>query len=137
MAFSSKQYSWCDISVAFGGRIIDGITAVEYKESQEKEYLYGRGCRPHGIVTGNRTYEGKVSLWQSEVEAMIRDAPNKDILRLNFPLTISYVPHDGGQIVVDVLQNCQFTELPKGMNQGDKNAIIELPIMFTGVKKQQ
>ena len=134
--FNSKQYAWCDISVAFGGRILVGVTEVEYTEKREKDLLYGRGCKPHGVVAGNRSYEGKVSIWQSELEAMTRDAPNNDILNLSFDLVITYVPLDGGQIVTDILKNVEFTEVKKGMKQGDKNMIVELPILFTDVKRQ-
>lgn len=34
--FSSKQYAWSDISIAFGGRIIAGVTEVEYTEKKRK-----------------------------------------------------------------------------------------------------
>lgn len=135
--WSSKQYAWCDISVALGGRIINGITEVEYTEKIEKEKLYGRGCKPHGVVRGNRDYEGKITLWQSELEAMTRDAPNKDILNLSFDIVVSYVPHDGGQIVTDILKGVEFTEIKKAMKQGDKNMLVEMPIIFLDVKRQQ
>ena len=86
---------------------------------------------------GNYSYEGKVSIWQSELEAMTRDAQNKDILTLNFDLVVAYVPKDGGQIVTDILKGVEFTEVKKAMKQGDKNMIVELPIMFLDVKRQQ
>lgn len=135
--FSSKQYSWCDLSIAFGGRIIEGVTEVEYTEKKEKDFLYGRGCKPHEIIGGNTSYEGKVSIWQSELEAMTRDATNKNILALEFDIVVSYVPSDGGQIVTDILKKVQFSEVKKSMKQGDKNMIVELPILFTDVKRQQ
>lgn len=135
--FSSKQFAWCSISIAFGGRILNGATEIEYTEKKEKDYLYGRGCKSHGIVGGNYSYEGKVSIWQSELEAMTRDAQNKDILTLNFDLVVAYVPKDGGQIVTDILKGVEFTEVKKAMKQGDKNMIVELPIMFLDVKRQQ
>ena len=134
--FDSKQYAWCDISIAFGGRILIGVTEVEYTEKREKDFLYGRGCRPHGVVAGNRSYEGKISLWQSELEAMTRDALSNDILGLSFDLVVSYVPLDGGQIVTDILRHVEFTEVKKGMKQGDKNMIVELPIIFIDVNRQ-
>ena len=134
--FDSKQYAWCDISIAFGGRILIGVTEVEYTEKREKDLLYGRGCKPHGVVAGNRSYEGKISLWQSELEAMTRDAPSKDILGLSFDLVVSYVPLDGGQIVTDILRHVEFTEVKKGMKQGDKNMIVELAIIFIDVDRQ-
>jgi hypothetical protein len=134
--FNSKQYAWCELSIAFGGRIIIGVTELEYTEKREKDLLYGRGCKPHGIVAGNRSFEGKVSIWQSELEAMTRDAKDNDILNLSFDLVAAYVPLDGGQIVTDILKNVEFTEVKKGMKQGDKNMIVELPILFTDVKRQ-
>jgi hypothetical protein len=135
--FSSKQYSWCDLTIAFGGRILEGITEVEYTEKKEKDFLYGRGCKPHAIVGGNRSYEGKVTIWQSELEAMTRDSKNKDILSLEFDIVASYVPSDGGQIVTDILKNVQLSEIKKGLKQGDKNMLVELPILFTDIKRQQ
>jgi len=78
--------SAADAGRAFGGRILIGVTEVEYTEKREKDLLYGRGCKPHGIVSGNRSYEGKISLWQSELEAMTRDALSNDILGLSFDL---------------------------------------------------
>lgn len=135
--FSSKQYSWCDLSIAFGGRIIEGITSLEYTEKKEKDFLYGRGCKPHSIVSGNRSYEGKVTVWQSELEAMTRDSSNKDVLSLEFDIVATYEPKDGGQIVTDILKNVQFQEVKKGLNQGDKNMTVEMPILFTDIKRQQ
>lgn len=135
--FSSKEYSWCEMTIDWGGRIIDGITEIEYTKKQEKGVLYGRGGDPHKVLRGNKSYEGKVSIWQSELEAMTRDAPDKDILKLNFSVGVSYVPHDGGQIVRDTLISVEFTEVKKGMKQGDMNMIVELPIIFTRIKNQQ
>lgn len=135
--FSSKQYKWPDLSIVLGGRILEGITAVEYTEKVEKDFLYGRGAKPHNTVSGNYSYDGKISIWQSELEAMTRDAPKGDILLLNFDIVIAYVPAGGGQIVTDILKGVEFTEVKKGMAQGDKNMIVELPIIFTDVKRQQ
>jgi len=89
------------------------------------------------IVRGNKSYEGKISVWQSELEAMVQDAPGKSILNLNFDIIVSYVPEDGGVMVTDVLSGCEFTETKKAMKQGDKNMIVELPVIFLEVKPQQ
>lgn len=136
-AISSKQYSWNDISVATGGRIIEGITEVEYSVKQEKDVLRGRGNKPHGILRGNFDYEGKIMLWQSEVEAMIKDAPNKNILALKFDVIWAFAPTDGGETVTDILVGCEIKEYKKSMKQGDKNMLIELPFIFLDVKNQQ
>lgn len=135
--YSSKNYSWNDVSIAVGGRIIEGIEDIEYTEKQDKGVLRGRGGKAHRITRGNKDFEGKITLWQSEVEAMIKDAPKKDLLALNFDIIWSFVPDDGGATVTDVLVSCEFTEKKKGMKQGDKNMLIELPFIFLDVKPQQ
>jgi len=135
--YNSEQYQWDDLSIAYGSRILEGITGLEYTEKQEKDYLYGRGAKPLKVVRGNKTFEGKIKIWQSELEAMIRDAPNNDVLSLKFNVTVANVPKSGGQTVIDILKDVEITEVPKGMNQGDKNQIIELPIIFLDIARQQ
>ncbi len=99
--------------------------------------MYGRGNKPHSIQEGNRSYEGKLSLWQSVLEAMIRDSKDKDILNLSFDLVVTYLPKGGGQTVTDILKDVEFTEIKKGMKQGDKNMEIELPFIFLDIERQQ
>jgi len=135
--FDSKQYSWAEVSVAVGGRIITGIQSVEYTVKQDKELLYGRGNEAHGITRGNKSGEGKISVWQSELEAMTESAPDKDILKLQFDQVISYTGEDGGKTVTDILKTCEITEYKKGMSQGDKNMLVELPYIFTKLKPQE
>jgi hypothetical protein len=134
---SSKQYSWNDISISIGGRIIEGATDLEYVVKQEKTVLRGRGPKGHKILRGDKDYEGKITLWQSEVEAMIKDAPNKDILSLGFEIIWAFAPTDGGETVIDVLTSVEVKEYKKAMKQGDTNMLIELPIIFLDIKHQQ
>lgn len=134
---SSKQYSWNDISVAIGGRIIEGIVDVEYTAKQEKTVLRGRGGKGHNILKGNEDFEGKLSLWQSEIEEMISESPNKNLLKLRFDIIWSFVPEDGGATVTDILKTVEIKEYKKGMKQGDKNMLVELPILFLDLLPQQ
>ena len=133
---SSSQYSWNDISISIGGRILDGVDSIEYTAKQDKTILRGRGGKGHKILRGEKDFEGKIVLWQSEIEAMIKDAPNKDILALNFEIIWAFAPLDGGAVVIDVLTSCEFKEYKKGMKQGDKNMLVELPFVFLDVKPQ-
>lgn len=134
--YSSKQYSWNDISIAIGGRIIEGIVDVEVTVKQEKSVLRGRGVKGHQILRQNKDVSGKLSLWQSELEAMVESAANKDVLKLSFDIVWAYVPSDGGTTVVDVIQTCEITEFKKGMKQGDGNMIVELPYIALDFKPQ-
>jgi len=137
MSESSKQYSWNDISVAIGGQVLEGVTDIEYTRKQEKDLLRGRGNKAHGITKGNIDVEGKMTLWQSLIEEMIAEAPNKDILKLEFDIIWSFVPEDGGTTVTDIIKTVQIKEYKKGMKQGDKNMLVELPFMALDVLSQQ
>ena len=134
---SSKQYSWNDISVAFGGSIHEGVTDIEFTAKQDKSVLRGRGAKGHNILRGDKDFEGKITLWQSLIEEMIAEAPNKDLLSLSFDIIWSFVPEDGGATVVDVLKTVEIKEFKKGMKQGDKNMLVELPFMFLDYLPQQ
>lgn len=137
MDFNSEEYSWADVSVAYKGIILEGCTGVKYTSKQEKELLYGRGNKPHKVIRGNKSYEGTLKLWQSLLEQMTAISSTGDLLDENFDLVVSYVPQSGGAIVVDILKGAEFTEVSKGMEQGDKSSIIELPITILSVKPQQ
>jgi len=135
--FDSKQYSWSEVSVALGGRIVTGVQNVEYTKKQEKSILRGRGNKGHKILRGNIDCDGTIEVWQSELEAMTRDAPDKDILKLEFDLTVAYVPEDGGQTVTDICKTCEILEVKKAIKQGDGNMIIPLPFIFLELKPQE
>lgn len=135
--YSSRQYGWNDITIAIGGRIIEGITEVECTVKQEKEVLRGRGKKGHQILRGNTGVEGKFTIWQSELESMIHDAPDKDILSIQFDIVWSYAASASDPTVTDIIKTCEITEYKKGMKQGDKNMLVELPYIALDVKHQQ
>lgn len=135
--YNSKQYGWKDLTIAYGGRIIEGITELEYSKKQSTDYLYGRGNDPHDIVEGNNEYEGKITIWQSELEAMLRDAKNNDLSTLRPDIIVTYIPGELGQSVTDILKNVRFSEYKKSLKQGDKNMLVELPFKFTKLLVQQ
>lgn len=137
ITFDSKQYGWKDITISFGGRIIEGVTEVKYTAKRKKGYLKGRGNKPHDILRGDYEFDGSIELWQSTVESMVKTAKDNDILDISFDIIIAYVPKEGGQTVIDILKGVELTEVGKGMKQGDLNMVIGLPIMFLEVKNQQ
>lgn len=134
--FSTKQFKWCDVTVVYGGKVIQAVS-LEYASKQEKEYLYGRGCKAHAIQSGNIENEGKIGVWQSELESLIRDQKlkGKSLLDLSFDVTIAFTSTEGVN-VIDTLKGVQFTEIPKSISQGDKRMAVELPIMFLDIEYQ-
>lgn len=135
--FNSREYEWADVTVVMAGRIVTGIRGVEYKESLEKELIYGKGNKPRGIQHGNYSYDGKITLLQSELDALQTAAKiaHSNILELNVDLVVAYGnPAKGDIIHTDVLRHVEFTEVPKTINQGDKFMEVSLPFVFLSKK---
>ncbi len=140
MEFNSKQYAWVNIEVAPFGQKMAGCRGVKYKKSQEKEAVYGAGSMPHSIQPGNVTIEGELSMLQSTLENILEvaratlgsGASLTDIPPFDLP--VSYKPKFGGQIVTDVIKFAEFTELEKGMSQGDKFMEITVPFVALDIQ---
>ena len=132
--FNSREYEWSDINVVMAGRNVTVFRAVSYTSKQEKEALYAKGNKPHSIQRGNKSYEGSISLVQSEYEAL-KQAAGGDILDASIDLVVSYGnPTKGDTIVTDLLQGVEFTDDKTEWKQGDKFQEKELPFIFLDKK---
>lgn len=131
--FDSREYEWADVTVVMAGRDVIGIRGVGYTASQEKEALYAKGNKPHGIQRGNKSYEGYIRILQSELDALSERAGG-DVLDVSFNIVVSYGnPSKGDIIHTDLLSGVEITSKPKSMNQNDKFMEIELPIVMLDV----
>jgi len=131
---NGREYEWADVTVVGAGRDIVGVLGVEYSEKQEKEALYGKGNKPTGIQKGNKSGEGTLKVRQSELEGLEDLSPSHSILDLQINLAVSYGdPSQGVPMRTDIINNLQFTEQKKSINQGDKKQEIDLPFICTGI----
>lgn len=137
MAFSTKQYAWSDVRVILLGRELVGIQGIKYSVKQDKELVYGRGSEPLAIQSGNKSYEGKLTLLQSELEALEAALqsinPLYDLTSVAFDIVVTY--GDGTTSKTDVVQSVEVSEYEKGLEQNDKFMKIELSFMALGVKR--
>lgn len=132
--FNSKEYEWSDITAIVAGRLVTKIRAISYVKKQEKEALYAKGNKPHSIQRGNKSYETSLTLLQSELDA-IEAASGGDVLDASFNVVVSYGnPSKGDVIKTDLIEGNEITEVPKGMNQGDKFSEHELPGIALNIK---
>lgn len=133
--FDSREYEWADITVVMAGRDVTGIRGISYTSEQEKEALYAKGNKPHGIQRGNKSYSGSIRLLQSEYEAL-NAAAGGDALNVSFNIVVSYGnPSMGDVIKTDLLQGVELTSKPKSMNQNDKFMEIELPLIMLDIQE--
>ena len=129
----TRESEWADVSVVLAGRDVTGIRGVSYNSDQEKEALYAKGNKPHGIQRGNKSYAGSIRLLQSEYDAL-NAAAGGDALDVSFNIIVSYGnPSRGDVIKTDLLVGVEITSKPKGLNQNDKFMEIELPLVMLDV----
>ena len=131
--FNSREYEWSDVSVVLANRDVTGLRGVSYTATQEKEALYAKGNKPHGIQRGNIAYSGSIRLLQSELNAL-QVASGGSILNITTDIVVSYGnPTLGDVIHTDLIRGVEFTEEPRAINQNDKFMEIELPFIAIDV----
>lgn len=131
---NTREFEWADISLVVAGRDIKGFRGVKYSEKQEKEAIHAKGNRPHCIQSGNITYEGELTLTQSEYETL-RLAMGGSILSGSLSMVVAYGnPSKGDVMVTDALSGCEFTEDSTEWKQGDKFQEKSLPFVFLSKK---
>lgn len=137
MVFSSKQYAWSNVEVVLFGKAVTAIRGVKYKASQEKEVVYGAGDKPVSIQAGNKSYEGELSLLQSELEAIQKAAGKEgDVMDIPaFDIVVTYKAEGTGPVVRDVIKFAEFSEVEKSLNQGDKFMEVTLPFIALDIQK--
>nr|DAS99254.1 MAG TPA: putative XkdM-like protein [Caudoviricetes sp.] len=134
--FDTREYEWSDITLIVAGRDVKGFRGIKYSEKQEKEALYAKGNKPHSIQKGNISYEGALTMTQSEYE-LLRLSMGGSILNGRvLQITVSYGnPSKGDLMVTDTLHHVEFTEDATEWKQGDKFQEKSLPIIFMDKKR--
>lgn len=133
----SNQTGWNNIKVALFGRQVLGITAISYKQTSEKETLYGAGREPLGVGVGNNTYEGSITLYRYEVDNILAGAragnPQADLTSIaTFPITVVRETSPG--VFQTDIVNAQFTTTGTDLKQNDKMDLVELPLLVVGIQ---
>lgn len=135
--FDSRQYEFADMNLELGGRTVTGFRGVKYTSKQEKELVYGKGNQPLHIQKGNVSYEGEISMLQSELETL-RQAGGGSVLNLRLDAVVAYGnPSNGDTLIVDKIRGIEFTEDAKEMKQGDKFMEVTLPFICLRIENQK
>lgn len=134
--FDTREYEWSDITLIVAGRDVKGFRGIKYSEKQEKEVLYAKGNKAHSIQRGNISYEGELTMTQSEYE-LLRMSMGGSILNGRvLQITVAYGnPSKGDLMITDTLLHVEFTEDSTEWKQGDKFQEKSLPIIFMDKKR--
>jgi hypothetical protein len=124
VAINKRRYSWADIRATIFGRTLEGITGIEYSDSEEINPTYGRGKRPVGYTQNNYEANGTITLLIDEIIGIqnlvprgrgIQDIPTFDIV-------VSYMD-ETGNIITDKLKGCKFRSNGRTGTAGETGAL--------------
>lgn len=134
---NGQMYGWADVKVNIGSTLLTGITAVSYSESQTIDKVYGAGRYPIGYGKGRIEPSASLTLYQEELIALQKAAPNGRLQDLApFDIVVSYLPEDG-VIVTDVIKGCKFNENKREVAEGDTSVKVECELTCMQIKFNQ
>lgn len=137
MTKDTSEYSWSDVSIVALGKKIAGARGVKYTEEQEKEPIYAAGNKPVAMGRGNKKYSAEIKILQSELEAIVKSAGGSPTDIPPFDVIVAYTPKGSIGIVTDKLVSCEFINIEKGLNQGDKFMEVTMPLVLLDIKYNQ
>lgn len=120
---------WNNVKVVMLGRQVEGITALSYKDSVEKENVYGAGGMPVGRGEGNYKAEASITLLKEEVNALLLAlGPGKRITDIE-PFDIPVVYKYKNFMQKDVIRNVEFMDNGVDVKQGDKSIAVQFTLL--------
>jgi hypothetical protein len=127
--FNSRDYEWADASLILAGADVIGLRGVKYKSKIDREPLYAKGREPHSIQSGNKSYEGEITVTLAEYLKM-----PSDLLQLKaLTASVSFGnPSEGMPMQTKTIMGIYFTESGPEAKQGDK--VMEVTLPFIAMK---
>ena len=134
LSFDSAEYAWKDMTVVMAGRPVIGITGLKWKTARTTTEKHGSGSNAHTIQRGNKSITGTISLYQSEVEALLEAVQqkygrNSDLTDGVFDITAAFAVSVTSRIKTHQLISVHISEFEMGMMQDDPTMQIDLPFV--------
>lgn len=129
--FNSRDYEFADTELILAGKDVVELRGLKVKSKIEREPLYAKGREPHGIQSGNKSYEGEVTTTLAGYFKILNASPKRDILELKGITAISTFgnPSEGLPPQSIAVTGMYFTEHGPEIKQGDKMAEVTLPFI--------
>lgn len=123
IVINGERFSGNNVEIAFLGRVVTGVTEIDYKESQDVSPVKVLGNRkPVGHITGNYGAEGSITLLHDEVMGL-QVAGKGSVLNLPpFSITVSYIKN--GLVLKETVKSVKFKESPKEAKAGSTDALV-------------
>ena len=124
---------WNSVTLNMLGRDVEGITAIAYDDSVDKENVYGAGKYPVGRGEGNYTAKASITLLKEEVNALQNSLPPTMGLDsiAPFPIVVEY--EYNGFKKKDIIHNCEFKGNGVDVKQNDKSIATKFDLVVSHV----
>lgn len=127
--------AWGNLTVNIAGFPEVGIRAIEYKDEQEMENIYGAGQRPVGRGYGRITATASVTLLRTAVEAIREGSVTGRLQDLApFNIVVQFVPINGGKMITHRLRNCQFKSDDLSLSEGDMSNETQFELLLSHIE---
>lgn len=124
---------WNDVKPVILGKVVEGIIALSYTDSVEKENVYGLGGVPIGRGRGNYKAEASITLFKEElIQLQAAIGPGESIMDIP-PFDIPVLYEYSGIIYKDVIRNAEFTNNGVDVKQNDKTISTQLTLVVSHI----
>lgn len=131
--FGTMQ-GWNSVTVNLLARDVEGISALSYNDTVEKENVKGHGMFAIGRSEGNYEAECSMTLYKEEVDAIKKALPKGKRIQdiAPFDIIVVYKKKDG-TITKDIIHNAEFTTDGVDVSQGDGSIATEYPLIISHI----
>ncbi len=127
-------YGHGDLDLVLFGSSLIGFESVEWKKSQKKEHIFGKGRDNRGVGRGNIEYTGSIEILYDELIKIIDNAPNGNITDIPpFSFTVWFGATTLQPVRRVILANCEFMESPFKASQGETSIKMTLPLLIGSI----
>jgi len=132
---NGQTYAWSNITLSLLNGIVQGVTNIDYSDSQEIDEVYGAGINPIGRGFGNYAAEATITLQMEELESIISVAPNGRLQDIqDFNIVVAYTPDAAAKVVTHKLMNCRFKNNGRTVAQNDKFIEFECELAVSHIE---
>lgn len=130
-----REYEWGDLTLILANQDMVRFRGIKYAPKIEREAVYAKGSRPVAIQSGNESFEGEITMLQSEYQKLVK-AGKGSIFSLMLDALLNYGnPLRGDAMITDRIESLRFTEAAREMKQGDKFQEITLPFIALNIEE--
>jgi len=124
---------WNKITTNMLGRDIEGMTELDYNDTQELDNAYGAGGYPVGRGEGNYAAKASITLYVEEAIALQRSLPPGSHLSSINPFDITVEYEYSKLKYKDRIRNCQFKGRGIAVKQGDKTIAYKFELVISHI----